>query len=555
MRSVLVDVASGAESGWHEHPYGHGVIEGSLPLAGVDVRLPADVYRQSPRDYLDALYAGIRAVMRQGDVKPEQVVGIGVDFTSCTILPVFADGSPLSEEDRFRHNPDAWVHLWKDQTAQAEADELTAKALERGEAFLSQYGGKISPSSFFPKVWQVYRRSPEVFEAADLFLEAGDWIVQHLTGEQLHGRSAGGFKALWHGGYPEAFLHDVHPILGRIAREKAGARFAPPGRRAGGLKPDIADALGLRPGTAVAVANIDAHAALPGAGIAESGKMVVVMGTSLCHMVVGDTLEHVAGVSGAVVDGIIPGYVGYEAGQPAVGDMFSWFIDNALPAGYVKAAERAGRTPYEHLERLASAMGPGDSGVYVLDWWNGNRSPLVDGTLSGMIVGLTLQTRPEHLYRGMMEGVAFGSREIIRAFESDGVAVDELYAAGGIAEKSPLMMQIFADVIGRPIHEVHSSSASALGAAVFASVAAGAANGGYDDVPTAVAALTSKPSKTYIPDADRHGLYDRLWMDYARLHRYFGVENPHIMRRLHEGKEKAASPAGDLTRERPGASA
>lgn len=284
----------------------------------------------------------------------------------------------------------------------------------------------------------------------------------------------------------------------------------------------VAEKLGLMPDTAVAVANIDAHAAVPGSGVAQPGQMVIVAGTSMCHMVLSESFALVSGICGAVHDGILPGYIGYEAGQPAVGDALSWFVENFFPARYQEEAERHRLSPYQYLESLAKQLLPGESGLVALDWWNGNRSPLANGDLRGLLVGLSLQTRAEDVYRAFMEGAAFGTLEIIRAFERDGVAVDEICVCGGIAERSPLMMQLLADITGRRIHLAESPRASALGAAVFAALAVGSERGGYDRASDAVKRMARMRRNAYRPDCDRHRTYQRVYQEYRRLSQHFG---------------------------------
>lgn len=523
-RAVLVDVATGAVAASAEAPYRHGVIEGALPEGLAP--LPPGAARQDPEDYLVALRTCVREALREGGaaagVRPRDVIGIGIDFTSCTLLPVDEEGRPLCWDPRWRAHPDAWACLWKDQTAQTEATAMTERALQRGEPFLSWYGGKIPAESFLPKAWRIIKAAPELFRAAACFLEAGDWIVWQLTGEAVGGVSAASFKALWDGAFPEAYLASLDPRLSTLVREKVLGRYLPPGAPAGGLTAAAAAELGLLPGTPVAVANIDAHAAVPGAGVAAPGTMVIVLGTSACHMCLGEERAPVPGIVGAVRDGILAGYIGFEAGQPAVGDALAWFAQHFTPAAYEREAARQGLTVQGYLERLAHQFGPGETGLIALDWWNGNRSPLADGDLTGVIVGLTLESRPEAVYRALMESAVFGTYEIVRAFTSGGVPVERLRACGGVAARSPLMLQLLADVTGRAIEIAASDQASALGAAIFAAVAAGPARGGYAAAEEAVSRMAGAPSTVIAPDPGRHQQYARLYALYRELFSHFG---------------------------------
>jgi len=520
-RTVVVDAATGEEVAWEEVPYAHGVIEDALPESGSP--LPPGAARQDPSDYLAALDKGVRGALAASGVPPQSVIGIGVDFTSCTLLPVDENGDPLCWQPEFRANPDAWVCLWKDQNAQAEATALTIRAQELGEPLLKWYGGKIPAESFMPKVWRISKRSPEVFASAARFVEAGGWIVWRLTGKAVGSVSAASFKALWdRGAFPEKYLAAVDPNLLTLVREKVLGKYLPPGDRAGALTPDAAGRLGLVPGTPVAVANIDAHAAVPGAGVAAPGTMVLVMGTSLCHMLLGDERVPIPGIVGAVWDGIVKGYAAFEAGQPAVGDTLSWFAERMVPARYEEEAAKRGLSTQQYLESLARDLAPGETGLVALDWWNGNRSPLADGDLSGMIAGFSLNTRPEEVYMALMEGCVFGAYEVIRSFEDAGVAVERLRACGGIAGRSPLMMQLLADVTGRDIEVAGSTQASALGAAIFAAVAAGPEAGGYAAVGEATARMAGSPSAIYRPDPSRGKEYREVHAIYRKFFDYFG---------------------------------
>ena len=550
-RAVVIDVSSGEEVASHEHRYEHGVIEGEAE-AHIDP-LPPGAARQDPSDYLTALRECVRGAMRQSGVPKEALIGLGIDFTSSTVLPVGEDGSPLCWNPEFRRNPDAWVHLWKDQTAQQEASAMTACAREREEEFLCAFGNKVSADSYYPKVWQIIKRSPEIFRAAGSFVEAGDWIVWRLTGKRNFSASAVSFKALWNGGFPEEYLASLDPDLVVLVREKMGAaRYLPPGSQAGELTPEIAEELGLEAGIPVAVASIDAHAALPGAGVAEAGTMVLVMGTSMCHMILGDDLACIPGICGAVKDGIIPGFFGYEAGQPALGDAFTWFAKHFMPAAYQAQAESLGLSSLEYLESLASRLAPGESGLVAVDWWNGNRSPLANGDLRGLIVGLSLQTRPEEVYRAILEAAAFGTLEIIRSFEENGLEVEKIRACGGVAAGSPLMLQLLADMTGRTIELAGSSKASALGSAIFAALAAGPERGGYATPQDAVGRMAPPPMAVFSPDPGRHALYAALYPVYQDLFNHFGKAQTHLMESLAALRSRARRLSVELTTKNEG---
>ena len=539
-RAVLVDVETGEERASAVYDYPHGVMDECLPDGR---KLGPDWALQHPRDYLDVLAHTIPALLRQAGAKPEEVVGVGTDFTACTVLPVKADGTPLCFLPEYAGNPHAYVKLWKHHAAQDQANRLNALAARRGEGWLARYGGKISSEWEFPKLLQIVEEAPELYDAMDSFVEAADWIVWQLTGEPSRNSCTAGYKAIWskEAGYPsEAFFGELHPKLRHVIREKYACPVTPLGRRAGGLSRAAAALTGLVEGTAVSVGNVDAHVCVPAVKIEGPGKMLAIMGTSTCHMLLGEREKMVPGMCGVVEDGILPGFFGYEAGQSCVGDHFAWFIDNCLPSAYTEEAKSRGMNLHALLREKAEALYPGESGLVALDWWNGNRSVLVDVDLTGLLAGMTLQTRPEEIYRALIEATAYGTRKIVETFRQGGVAVEEFYAAGGISQKDPLTMQIYADVLNMPVHIAGSLQGPALGSAIFAAVAAGRAAGGYDTVAEASRIMGSLKEERYLPDPCRAAVYDRLYEEYTRLHDYFGRGGNEMMKRLKALKAEVA---------------
>lgn len=532
-RAVLVDVRNGAEIATAVYPYANGVIAERLP--GTSIRLEPDWALQDPNDYLETLKQTIPAVLQQSDCVADDIIGIGIDFTACTLLPALKDGTPLCFLPELRNRPHAWVKLWKHHAAQPEANALNEIARQGGFSFLDRYGGKISSEWFFPKAWQILNEDPEIYEKADRILEAADWVIWQLTGEETCNSCSAGYKALWsrREGYPDrAFFKALDPRLENIIEEKMTRTILPLGERAGSLSAQAAAWTGLKPGTAVAVANVDAHVSVPASGVVNPGKMVMIMGTSICHMVLGTEEEIVPGICGFTEDGIIPGYIGYEAGQSCVGDHFAWFVENCVPASYQQEARSRGIDVHALLEEKAAALKPGESGLLALDWWNGNRSVLVDGDLTGLILGMTLRTRPEEIYRALIEATAYGTRMIIEAFVNHGVAIDELYATGGLPDKNRLLMQIFADVTGKEIRVAAARQTPALGAAMFGAVAAGAASGGYDSIYAAAEKMAHLRDDIYRPIPAHQAIYELLFQEYALLHDYFGRGPNDVMKRL-----------------------
>jgi L-ribulokinase len=532
-RAVLVDVATGEEVATAVHAYGDGVIDEQLP--GTDIRLPPDFALQNPADYIEVLKTTIPAVLQEAGVDAEDVVGLGTDFTACTMLPIDEEGVPLCMKPEWRDNPYAWVKIWKHHAAQPEASELNRVAAERGEDWLPRYGGKISSEWLIPKIWETLDRAPEVYEAADRYMEGADWIVLQLTGNERRNSCTAGYKAIWEKetGYPsEEFFAVLDPRLRCVVDEKLSRDIYPLGGRAGELTEQAAAWTGLRPGTAVAIGNVDAHVSVPAATVTETGRMVMIMGTSTCHMVLGDEKRIVPGMCGVVEDGIIPGFFGFEAGQSCVGDHFAWFVEHCVPVSYQEEAEAQGLTVHQLLERKAAALRPGESGLLALDWWNGNRSVLVDVDLTGLLLGATLLTRPEEIYRALIEATAYGTRIIVETFEENGVAVNEIVATGGLPERNKLLMQIYADVTGREFKVAASKQAGGLGSAMFGAVAAGKEAGGYDTILEAARHMAHLKEKVFRPIAENQAVYDRLYAEYKVLHDYFGRGENDVMKRL-----------------------
>jgi L-ribulokinase len=527
-RVLLLDLGTGEEVAVAEVRYPHGVIDSRLPSNNAE--LPPDTALQDPGDYLEVLYQGIPKALEAGGVRGEEVIGLGIDFTACTVLPVTGDGTPLCELEEWRDHPHAWVKLWKHHSAQPVADRLNEVAVARGEDFLGRCGGRLSSEWYFPKLIETWLEDRAVYDAMDSFLEATDWVVWQLTGTLVRASCTAGYKACWsaQGGLPSRpFFEAAYPGFPDPA-EKLGTSFAPPGQCAGTLRPEVAARLGLSPAVAVAVGNVDSFVSVPGAGVQLPGVFVMVIGTSICDLVIDRREVQMAGITGVVEDGILPGFFGYEAGQAAVGDMFAWFGSHLI--GF--AHGHSGGSWYRRIEREAATIAPGASGVVALDWWNGNRTILGDADLSGVIAGLTLATSAAEVYRALLESVAFGTRRIVENFVENGIALTEVVACGGIAERSPLMMQLLADVTGLPVTIPDSRQIPARGAALFGALAAGSARGGFNDVETAVAELRPATSRRYETSPLHRETYDAVYSVFRALHDELGVEHAEWLHRL-----------------------
>jgi len=534
-RALVVRVSDGTEAGTAVAEFPHGVIDRELPGGG---ELPPDWALQVPADYLDVLRRVVPEALRSAGVDAADVIGVGTDFTACTVLPVLADGTPLCEIPEYRNRRHAYVKLWKHHAAQPQADRINAMARERGESWLPRYGGAISSEWEFAKALQLLEEDPEIYHRMDHWAEAADWIIWQLTGSYVRNACTAGYKGIYQDGrYPgTGFLTALNPYFANFAETKLAAPIGHLGDAAGTLSAQAAAWTGLPAGIAVAVGNVDAHVTAPAAQAVRPGHMLAIMGTSTCHVMNAKVLSEVPGMCGVVDGGIVRGLYGYEAGQSGVGDIFAWFANNLVPGSYAADAERAGRSLHEHLTALAQAQPVGAHGLLALDWESGNRSVLVDHDLSGLVLGMTLATQPEDVYRALIESTAFGTRKIVETFDAHGCPVTEFVAAGGLLQNA-FLMQTYANVLRMPIATCASAQAPALGSAIHAAVAAGA----YEDVPAAGEAMGGRGARTYHPEPAAADAYDRLYAEYSRLHDYFGRGENEVMHRLRALRREALS--------------
>ena len=530
-RALLVDVSDGKEIATSVFEYPHAVMDECLPDGK---KLGMDWALQHPQDYIDVLSNTIPAVIRESQVDPADIIGVGIDFTTCTVLPVLADSTPLCFLPEYAGNPHAYVKLWKHHAAQPYANKLNDIARELGVDWLDTFGGKISSEWLVPKIWQTLDEAPEIYDKADKFIEAADWVVWQLCGKETRNACCAGYKAIWNkkNGYPpKSFFKALDPRLENLVEDKLGP-VTPIGEKAGEVTAAMAELTGLKEGTAVAIATADAHVAVPAVGITGEGEMLAIMGTSTCHILLGSTEKQVPGMCGVVEDGVMPGLYGYEAGQCCVGDSFQWYIDNCLPESIFSEAKEKGVNVHKLLREKCSAKKPGESGLIALDWFNGNRSVLCDIDLTGVILGMTLQTKPEDIYRALIESTAYGTRMIVDTFNENGVKVNTFYAAGGISQKDPMTMQIYSDVLNMPVKIAGTTQCGSLGSAILGAVAAGKSNGGYDDVYEAAGIMGKVKDTIYYPNPENVEIYNKLYAEYKTLHDYFGRGTNDVMKRL-----------------------
>ena len=526
-RAALLNAQTGEVLASSVLEYRHAVMDRELPDG---TPLPPQFALQHPSDYLEVLKTVIPDVLARTGVVPEEIAGLGIDFTACTLLPVDKNGTPLCLNAKYAQEPHAYVKLWKHHGAQAQADRMTAVALERGEGWLARYGGKISSEWGLPKIYETLEYAPSVYADAARFCEAGDWLSLLLTGNETHAATFAGAKFCWGAdeGFPSnEYFCAVDPRLNSLIGTKISARVNTVEEIAGTLSARGAELTGLPLGTPLSLPMLDAEAPMPALGITSPGVLMLTIGTSGVQLIHAEQKLNIPGICGYVKNAVVPNLYTYEAGQTGVGDAFDWFIKNCVPESYLQAAREAGIGIHQYLREKASALRVGESGLIALDWLGGNRSTLQDAELSGLILGLRIGTRPEEIYRALIESTAYGMRKIVKAFTDGGIEICEVRASGGIAKKDAMLMQIYADVLGLEISVADTDQAGALGSAIYASVAAGL----YPSVSEASEVLSVKRAKVYRPIPENQVAYERLYREYETLYEYFGTVNA-VMKRL-----------------------
>ena len=529
-RAIVLDVGTGETLASAVMDYPHGVLDSTLPDG---TELPPQSALQHPDDYIKALGRVIREALQKADVDPSTVAGLGIDFTSCTLIAVDEKGEPLCRDPRFASRPQSYVKLWKHHASQWEAERMTEIAVSRQEKWLSFCGGRMSPEWAFPKIYETLRRDEEVYRATKCFCEAGEWLTSQITGEEVHAAGFAGFKFNWtqEDGFPSnAFFCAVDPRLDGIVGTKIHETVRSVDQRAGFLNAKGAEMTGLCEGTPVALPMLDAEAAMPALHVTEAGNGLLVLGTSGVLLLHDPAVKPITGICGLVQDGVMPGLCTYDAGQAGFGDCFEWFVRTCVPADYMEAAKKEGKNIHAYLRERAEKLRIGEHGLLALDWFNGNRSILQDSDLTGMILGMHIGTRPEEIYRALIEATAFGMRRILETYVASGIVPKRLGAAGGIAQKDKMLMQIYADVLNREIDVFDTAQAGALGSSIYAAVAGGL----YPSIVEAAKELSVKPVRTYLPNPAHTRAYETIYAEYCRLYDYFGMGENNVMKKLRQ---------------------
>lgn len=534
-RAVLADVSDGTICASDIKEYTHGIMDKSLPSGKA---LPSDWALQHPLDYIEVLESTIPSVIEQSAVDPNSVIGLATDFTACTCLPVDRQLTPLCLKPEYTDRPHAYVKLWKHHAALKEAEEINYLLEKKGIINDYKYGGRISSELLLPKILQIVHEDFEIYNNAWQIMEAPDWITCMLTGTHMRSGSTACYKAMWdpENGYPsKEFYKQLHPALENIASEKLSHNICSIGGKIGSLTPYWAERLKLPAGIAVAPNIIDAHAGLVSCGAVSPGEMLLIIGTSTAQTLISETPYSGKGILGGVKGQIIPGYYALESGLASAGDTFRWFIENMVPASYSLEADKNFQGDvHALLSDKAARLSPGESGLLALNWFNGNKTPYVDVCRSGLITGLTLNTPPEAIYRALIESMGFETLSIMKHMEASGTALKKIYCCGGAAEKNPLLMQIFSEILQHRLYVVTSGQTAALGAAIYAAVAAGSKHGGYDDVKTASDCMKFSSHTVYHPRIQAEQIYKQLYPLFLQLGSTFAPARQDIMKNLKE---------------------
>lgn len=522
-RALIARVSDGAVISESAADYPHGILDKTLPNG---MPIPEHFVLQVAEDYLQVIPQTIREAVEQAGVSPNQIIGIGVDATSCTLVACTGDGTPLSTLPTYMTEPHCYIKLWKYHHVQKQVDDIYELARKRKESFLAHFGGTVSCEWMLPKVMQVYDENRQLFDETAYYLDLCDWLTWNMTGSITRSRNSAGFKNLWDeekGDISREFLDGLRPGLGDAYYAKVlAAPVVMHGQCCGVLDQKGAAWLGLPEGIPVSAGMMDGHASLIATGLQNEGDMAIIVGTSNGIPVLSDTFREIPGVSGVVRNALVSGKYAYAAGQIATGDMLDWFVRNSVPCEYRERAELLGMDIHAYLSQLAAAEHPEKNSLTVLDWWNGNRSILCDQQLTGTILGLTLDTRPEQIYCAMLQGIACGTRVIMEQFQQYGQKIHRVFACGGIPRKNRFFMQQYANILNMQVYVVNYSNTSALGSAICAAAAAGLERGGYGSLEEAMRHMRMRDLTIYQPQREYAQEYENQYQRYRYFHDLLG---------------------------------
>lgn len=536
-RGVLVRCSDGQIMATASKNYSHGVIDKYLN----GVPLPPECCLQNPSDYIEVLDFVVPELLKQSKVNASDVIGLGIDFTSCTILPIDSQATPLCMKQEFENEKNAYVKLWKHHGAQKQADKINAILKKMPDQNAIRFGDQISSELMAPKVLEIIEESPLIYAKSDSILEAGDWLTLLLTKSNSRSCSMAGYKAWWdeEEGYPDSqFYESIDGRMTNFVQEKMRGDICQIGKKIGILSSDWATRLGLKSGIAISPCIIDSHAGFAGSGVCEKDQMLLVLGTSSVVIVLSEKPFSGKGVCGGVKNSIVPGFYAFESGVASVGDLFEWFIENCVPMKYYKEAEEKAINIHDLLSIKANELMPGQSGILALDWWNGNKTPFVDSNLNGVLLGLNLSTKPEDIYRALIEATAFGIRDIKEVYEENGILINHIIASGGITSKNHFLMQIYADILNTEIKISENEQAAACGSAIYAALAAGKSEGGYDDFHSAVKNMSKIKNESFLPNKKNVQIYNEIYKIYRKLSFVAGSKENDILHDLHNIKIK-----------------
>lgn len=532
-RAVIVDVETGRELATSTFGYQDAIIDTFLPET--EVRLPSDFALQNPRDYQEAVVSLLRDILYRSGVCAEDIIGIGVDATASTVLALDEAYMPLCLLPEYKNNPHSWIKMWKHHSPQGQADRINRVAAGLQEPFLRRCGGKVSVEWYYPKMLETLENAPEVFKAAAYFVELGDWIVYLLTGERKRSSAIASLHAHWDSAHrmpSEEFFRSLHPLM--LEKVKQGAQipvvsvFSP----AGTLTKEIAGQTGLSEHTVVSMADTDSPVALLSLDVTKERTGALILGTSSVFMLLSRREHFIPGAMASVKDQMMPGFFGNMFGQSAVGDSFEWFVKNLVPYQYYLDARNKDWSVFDVMNDAMERLPLDSEHILALDWFNGSRSLLQNASLSGVLVGMTLSTKPEQIYRALVESTAFGLKKILSGVSDAGIPLDQIKACGGLARKSPAIMQIYADILELPIYTTSSKQTIGKGSAILGALAASSAKGGYDRIEDAVKAMRCPVTACYTPRSEYRTMYHELKTQYEEVYRFFGQEAPQIMSKL-----------------------